>query len=427
MGSLRTASLIRSLCVALLAGLIVACGTTTDPTNNNTTNNNNSTASNTNNKGCITPASASFTRPFEVDAKLFPFDSCAYKTKAGTLHYIDAGPKDAKHTVLMVHGNPTWSFLYRNIAQALIADGHRVVIPDHIGMGMSDVPSTSEFDYRPRSHSKHLEDLVVALHLQNITLVVQDWGGPIGLNMATKQPDRIGRILIMNTWAWSVDPKNPGQYHRVLNWYNQVKQAKQMIPDFFCKLALPGQAEIMAKKADPTQGDVYNAVLSAYLSPAMDPKTREYKSQEPCAPMQIFAESIIDDNAFQGEVQSRLTTLKGKPYALLFGLKDNLFGALRCNWKSDTPCPGEAKCGCDPELLPLRLEKPDCAAAEAKEFHVCKTPDGKPMEPYADRFEELLGRDSLVLREAVTTSDHMVQEDAPDRVIHAIQKLIAAN
>ena len=65
--------------------------------------------------------------------------------------------------------NPTWSFLYRNIAKAMLEDEHRVVALDHIGMGMSDVPPTSEFDYRPRSHAAHLEDLVVALDLRNVT------------------------------------------------------------------------------------------------------------------------------------------------------------------------------------------------------------------------------------------------------------------
>jgi len=135
---------------------------------------------------CVTDESTTFVRPFEVDASQYPFDSCAYETGSGLLHYVDAGPRDATHTVVMVHGNPTWSFLYRNIARELVAEGHRVIIPDHLGMGMSEVPSTASFDYLPRSHSENLERLVVALDLGNVTLVVQDWGGPIGLGMATR-------------------------------------------------------------------------------------------------------------------------------------------------------------------------------------------------------------------------------------------------
>ncbi len=366
-----------------------------------------------------------FQRPFEVDAQQYPFESCAHTTAVGLLHYIDAGPRDAAHTILMVHGNPTWSFLYRNIAKALIDDGHRVVIPDHIGMGMSDVPPASAFDYRPRSHADHLEDLVVALDLDNVTLVVQDWGGPIGLSMATKQPDRISRLLIMNTWAWSVNVDTPGDYHALVDWYNQAKQGGQVFPDFFCSLVLPGQSGLNASAADPTEGAVYDAVLAAYLAPHVDPVTGEYRTNEPCVPMQIFAESIIDDNAFQAEVEARLSTLRGRPYALLFGLSDALFGALRCDAGSATPCPGTSTCMCDPTLLPSRVDA-DCATASA-EFHVCVEPDNSPRQPYPDRFIELLGAESLVLREGVPDSDHMIQEYAPDRVIEAIRSLLATS
>lgn len=363
-------------------------------------------------------------RPFDVDAQLYPFDSCAHETESGLLHYIDVGPKDAAHTVLMVHGNPTWSFLYRNIAKELVADGHRVVVPDHLGMGMSDIPSTSAFDYRPRSHARHLEDLLVALDLDSVTVVVQDWGGPIGLSVATRHPERIAGMLIMNTWAWSIDSQDPGDYHALIDWYFQAKLAALMIPDFFCALALPGQSALNAAAADPTKGELYEAVRSAYISPAINPDTGEYRTDEPCAPMQIFAESIVDDDAFQGEVEGRLSALEGKPYALLFGQSDILFGAQRCDVGSDTPCPGTSTCTCDPVLLPSRIEA-DCAGAP-EEFHVCKEADGSVFDPYPERFIELLGEDSLVMREVVPDSDHMVQEDAPDRVVEAIRTLIGA-
>lgn len=371
---------------------------------------------------CVTPESASFVRPFEVDATLYPFDSCAHETDVGTMHYVDAGPKDAEHTVLMVHGNPTWSFLYRDIAQELLADGHRVVIPDHIGMGMSDVPPTSAFDYRPRSHARHLQDLVERLALGNVTLVVQDWGGPIGLDLATKQPERIGRILILNTWAWSVDYDDPGYAHQMVRWYDQVQMA-EAVPDLFCRYMLPGQSALNALEADPTEGAVYDAVLSAYLSPHIVPETGAYRHDEPCAPMQIFAESIFDDNAFQAELEERLPALRGTPYALLFGQSDILFGAQRCDTEADAACPGTATCACDPDLLPDRVEA-DCALA-SEEYFVCFDDTGEPLEPFADRFVELLGADDLVSRDSIPTADHMVQEAAPDQVTAAIRRLVA--
>ncbi|MEL6349775.1 MAG: alpha/beta fold hydrolase [Myxococcota bacterium] len=371
---------------------------------------------------CVTPESAAFERPFAVDAEQYPFDDCAFETAAGTLHYVDAGPKDAEHTVLMVHGNPTWSFLYRNISQDLLEDGYRVVIPDHIGMGMSDVPSTADFDYRPRSHAAHLQALVEALDLEDVTLVVQDWGGPIGLDLATKQPERIGRILIMNTWAWSVDIDDPGYAHQMVRWYEQVQMAEQ-VPDLFCRFMLPGQAAENALQADPSEGTLYDAVLSAYISPHIVPETGDYRYAEPCAPMQIFAESIFDDNAFQAEIEARMTALRGTPYALLFGLSDILFGAQRCDMIGEVACPGTTTCACDPELLPDRVDA-DCATA-SEEYFVCVDEDGAALEPFADRFVELLGEDTLVARETVPTSDHMVQEGAPEQVVAAIRQLIA--
>jgi pimeloyl-ACP methyl ester carboxylesterase len=378
------------------------------------------------NTSCSTPASTSFVRPFEVDSADYPFRSCAFQTAVGNIHYIDDGPRDAGEIILMVHGNPTWSFLYRNIAKEMIKDGHRVIALDHLGMGMSDTPLTTEFDYRPRSHADHLEDLVVALDLQNITLVVQDWGGPIGLGMATKQHERISRILIMNTWAWSIDADNPGNYHELVAWTEQAKNFGSFSPTFFCDYLLTGQSELNASEADPTQGELYERVLAAYLSPAMDPITHDYRTSEPCAPMQIFAESIGDDDAFQGEVEGRMTTLQGKPYSLLFGLSDQLFGALRCNSTIEPSCPGDTTCVCDEELLPARVNG-GCSDPAASEFYVCKASDGSIVEPYSDRFMEILGSESLFSREGVRGADHMIQEWAPERVIQALRSLLASS
>ncbi|MEO1229573.1 MAG: alpha/beta fold hydrolase [Myxococcota bacterium] len=373
--------------------------------------------------GCLTAASETFERPFEIDPEQYPFESCAFETAAGTMHYVDAGSKDALHTVLMVHGNPTWSFLYRNIAQDLLSDGHRVVIPDHLGLGLSDVPPTSAFDYRPRSHAQNLRDLVAALDLRNITLVIQDWGGPIGLDLATKQPERIGRIFIMNTWAWSVDIEDPGYAHQMVRWYEQVQFA-QAVPDIFCRAFLPGQSAANAIEADPSEGAVYDAVLAAYLAPHIVPETGAYRHAEPCVPMQIFAESIFDDDAFQAEIEARLPTLRGTPYALLFGLSDILFGAQRCDTTSSTTCPRGSTCECDADLLPDRVEA-DCATAP-EEYYVCQDADGVALEPFADQFVARLGEEGLVSRASEATSDHMVQEAAPDRVVAAIRRLIQA-
>jgi haloalkane dehalogenase len=109
------------------------------------------------------------------------------------LHFVDEGKGEP---VLMVHGNPTWSFYYRGLIRALSAD-RRCVAPDHLGCGLSDKPL--DWSYRLADHIKNLNQLITHLDLRDITLVVHDWGGPIGFGAAIDQPERFKRLVIFNT------------------------------------------------------------------------------------------------------------------------------------------------------------------------------------------------------------------------------------
>jgi haloalkane dehalogenase len=114
-------------------------------------------------------------------------------------HYLDEGHGDP---VVMVHGNPTWSFYYRNLVLAL-RDAHRCIVPDHIGCGRSDKPDDSRYDYTLRSRADDLEALLDHLGVrENVTLVLHDWGGMIGMAYATRHPDRIKRLVLFNTAAF---------------------------------------------------------------------------------------------------------------------------------------------------------------------------------------------------------------------------------
>lgn len=113
-------------------------------------------------------------------------------------HYVDEGPRDAA-PLLFVHGNPTWSFAWRRSILAL-RDRYRCVAPDHIGCGLSNKPQS--YAYRLEQHAENLERLVLDLDLRDITLVVHDWGGPIGLGFARRHPERIARLIVMNTAAF---------------------------------------------------------------------------------------------------------------------------------------------------------------------------------------------------------------------------------
>ena len=123
----------------------------------------------------------------------------AYRTWRGLrLAHIDVGAKDAP-VALLLHGEPTWSYLYRSMIPPLLAAGYRVVAPDHAGFGRSDKP-TDEGWYSVQGHVEALADLISNENLNRITLFVQDWGGPIGLRQVTLAPKRFERLAIMNTW-----------------------------------------------------------------------------------------------------------------------------------------------------------------------------------------------------------------------------------
>lgn len=114
------------------------------------------------------------------------------------VHYLDEGPADASTTVLCLHGQPTWSYLYRKMLPVFVSAGQRVIAPDLIGFGRSDKPEDETF-YTFTRHRAMLLELVRSLALSNVTLVVQDWGGLLGLTLPMALPGIVQRLLVMNT------------------------------------------------------------------------------------------------------------------------------------------------------------------------------------------------------------------------------------
>ncbi len=127
---------------------------------------------------------------------LYPFTSRYLDVPGGRLHYLDEG---AGETLVMVHGNPTWSFYYRRLIAEFRAS-HRVIVPDHLGCGLSDKPQA--FSYRLRDHIDNLERLLERTPNEPLTLIVHDWGGAIGLGYAARHPERVARLVILNTAAF---------------------------------------------------------------------------------------------------------------------------------------------------------------------------------------------------------------------------------
>jgi pimeloyl-ACP methyl ester carboxylesterase len=130
---------------------------------------------------------------------LWPYQPRWFATPAGRMHYIDEGPRDGRPVVL-VHGNPSWGFLYRNFIGPLADSGHRVIVPDHLGFGRSDKPGDASV-YRIAEHAARLDALLESLDLRGAVVVPQDWGGPIGLSWAVAHPERVSGLFILNTFA----------------------------------------------------------------------------------------------------------------------------------------------------------------------------------------------------------------------------------
>lgn len=131
----------------------------------------------------------------------YPFTSRYADINGHSMHYLDEGPRNAE-PIVMLHGNPSWSYYYRKLVTAL-RDNYRCIVPDHIGMGCSDKPQAGQYPFTFPRRAEDLGALLDQLGIDsNITLVLHDWGGLIGMTWATRHPDRIKRLVILNTAAF---------------------------------------------------------------------------------------------------------------------------------------------------------------------------------------------------------------------------------
>ncbi len=137
-----------------------------------------------------------FQDPQWLDRTEYPFAPHVFDTPHGRMHYVDEG---AGAPIVLVHGVPTWSFLFRRIIAGL-ARRYRCVAPDLLGFGLSDKPA--QFDYDPAVLARYVGDLIDSLNLEHITLVVHDWGGPLALPYAYRRPGNVARLVISNSWLW---------------------------------------------------------------------------------------------------------------------------------------------------------------------------------------------------------------------------------
>ena len=262
----------------------------------------------------------------------YPFEPNYLDIDGLRMHFVDDGPHDGP-VALLVHGMPTWSYLYRSMIPVLVAAGFRCIAPDHIGFGKSDKVTDPDW-YNIAQHTANLMRLVESLDLTHITLFVQDWGGPTGLAQFSKMPERFARMVIMNTWLHHDGYEySPG----ILQWINQNLPGglfRDNIPDKF----LWGTLMAMSTQRVSPQNSLMR--IMAGEEPLLSSEALSVKTAfdapfvglgEPGVagprrfPMCIPAHDPIAGNAVQQRLHFENVNAALIPVHFVWGIKDNVF------------------------------------------------------------------------------------------------------
>ena len=239
---------------------------------------------------------------FEVNKELLPYTSYFMKLENGAnLHYLDEGKGP---TLLLLHGNPTWSFLYRNIIKELKND-FRLVAPDYPGFGLSTAPKN--YTFTAKEQAQAINELVQKLDLQNTTIMVQDWGGPIGFNVALKNPERINGFVIGNTWAWPLERRGQKVFSAMMGGW----------PGQFASWCCNGVTRFFMSKG--VVNNLSKEELAMYMAPF---NNRTNRSQT-----HIFPAQLQDARAFLGNISDNLYKLSNRPALIVWGTQDFAFQA----------------------------------------------------------------------------------------------------
>ena len=235
------------------------------------------------------------------------------------IHYLDEGPKDAQETWLLMHGEPSWSYLYRHMIPLLTANGFRCIAPDLVGFGRSDKPAARK-DYSYERQVNWMTDLVVGLELNNINIFCQDWGGLVGLRVVARLPERFLRIVVSNTGL----PTGGGRATKQFKYWASV--VSQKIPDWGDMMA----SAITGRKLSNLEIKAYNA---PYPDESYKLATRVYPQLVPQTDEHI---SVEENKGAWRRVFKNFT----KPIITIFGKHDNVSKGGERIWIDN--CPGAA-------------------------------------------------------------------------------------
>lgn len=240
-----------------------------------------------------------FDRPFEVSEDEYPFQDHRLTYRDGHIHYLDEGDGP---TVLLLHGNPTWSYLYRNVIKELRGEC-RLIAPDLPGFGMSTAPAN--YGFTPREHSEMLAEFITRLELRNFVIVVQDWGGPIGMSYVVAHRDNIRGLVLMNTWAWPATLFKVKAFSLAMGGW-PIGYWLQTRRNFFARTIVP--AGIFHKEK------VTDTLRKAYTDPFPTPESR--------VPTWVFPGQIRKASTWLADIERRLPTLSDLPAQILWGSQD---------------------------------------------------------------------------------------------------------
>jgi pimeloyl-ACP methyl ester carboxylesterase len=256
--------------------------------------------------------------PLAVRA-IFPFTPCTLELAGGVrLRYLDEGPRDAP-VVVMVHGNPTWSFYYRSLVLAL-RDRFRCIVPDHIGCGLSDKPQ--DCGYRLEQRIADLGTLIDSLVVKRAHLIVHDWGGPIGLGMARRRPEFVDRLVVLNTAAFP----------------------SRRIPKRIAACRLPYLGALLVRGLNGFSGAAVHMAVEGKLPAAVrEAMLWPHRSWADRISVHQFVRDIPlgPGHRSQGEIEAighSLASYRDKPVLIVWGMKDWCFDQVfLAEWKRRLP------------------------------------------------------------------------------------------
>lgn len=252
-------------------------------------------------------------RPGWVPTRLYPFRDRYVDVDGNIVHYVDEG---AGPTLLLLHGNPTWSFLYREIIIGLRGE-YRCVALDYPGFGLS--AARPGYGFTPAEHADVVARMVDELDLTDVTMMVQDWGGPIGFAVATRAPQRFSRFVVGNTWAWPKTDFGTRAFSRTLG--GPVGRYLIQRHNFFVERILP--SGIRRRRLSDDE-------MSAYRGPFPTPESRW--------PVAVFPREILGSTPFLADIADALPTLADRQALVLWPTKDFAFREReRTRWESLFP------------------------------------------------------------------------------------------